>query len=788
MSYTPKYTLGANVENLILYANAWYGQGNALDNVLVSTISGQTLDGGAGNDVLIGQASNTSFIETKGNGSDTIYGFDTTDTIRLDSYGLTSFAQVKALTSQVGADAVLSFANGEKLVLKNTLTTSLTADNFLLGLDTSKLTSTFSDDFNTLSLKMNGGTWLTQYGNGDVNNLTKHTLSSNGELEAYMDASYNGTSKTALGINPFAIDNGILTITAAPTPAQDLQYLGNLSYTSGLLTTKTSFSQEYGYFEIKAKLPSGSGFWPAFWLLPADNTWPPELDVFEQLGGDPSTVYMTTHTKTATSSNLMDQVKIDVDTTQWHTYGVNWGPSTITFYIDGQAVAEMATPDTMKKEMYMLLNLAVGGWGGTPVAGSTAQMQVDYVKAYATADTVSTTVNGVHSAYSPTTSATASLSSPAVAPLAASAVVASPSVVTHTAPKAVGDSFSINEGGKLILDAAHGVLANDTHDAALTLGAALQTGPSHGTLSLAADGSLTYTASDGYHGADSFTYLARDSSGASMAATAIINVAQVLPTVGADKITASYATPTTVNAATLLANDSDSAGYALSVTSVSGATHGTVAMNAQGVITFTPDAFFSGLASFTYTAADAYGDAAQGTVTVSVAPEIRPLSTYIYGTAGNDVIDKHTSGYGWMINGGAGNDTILGGAGANSLNGGAGNDVIVGGTGNDVITGGAGADKMTGGGGADVFVFTPGDLTSLSRGAVDQITDFVSGSAASLHDTLRFMGFGKAASLTYAATNSDGSYTYHLNDGANSGDLIIQSDGHKLVAGDYLFM
>ena len=441
MSYTPKYTLGANVENLILYANAWYGQGNALDNVLVSTISGQTLDGGAGNDVLIGQASNTSFIETKGNGSDTIYGFDTTDTIRLDSYGLTSFAQVKALTSQVGADAVLSFANGEKLVLKNTLTTSLTADNFLLGLDTSKLTSTFSDDFNTLSLKMNGGTWLTQYGNGDVNNLTKHTLSSNGELEAYMDASYNGTSKTALGINPFAIDNGILTITAAPTPAQDLQYLGNLSYTSGLLTTKTSFSQEYGYFEIKAKLPSGSGFWPAFWLLPADNSWPPELDVFEQLGGDPSTVYMTTHTKTATSSNLMDQVKIDVDTTQWHTYGVNWGPSTITFYIDGQAVAEMATPDTMKKEMYMLLNLAVGGWGGTPVAGSTAQMQVDYVKAYATADTVSTTVNGVHSAYSPTTSATASLSSPAVAPLAASAVVASPSVVTHTAPKAVSDSF-----------------------------------------------------------------------------------------------------------------------------------------------------------------------------------------------------------------------------------------------------------------------------------------------------------------------------------------------------------
>jgi beta-glucanase (GH16 family) len=779
-SYVGKYTLGANVENLVLYTNAWYGEGNDLDNVLVSTLAGQTLNGGAGNDVLIAQTGNTTFIEAKGNGSDTVYGFNSTDSIRLDNYGLTSFAQVKAITAQVGADTMLNFSNGEHLILKNTLASSLSADNFLLGLDTSKMTSTFADEFNSLSLTMNGGTWLTQFGNGTTPTVGMRTLASNGELEVYMDAAYKGTGKTALGINPFSIDNGVLTITAAPTPKSDLSVLGNLPYTSGLLTTRTTFAQEYGYFEIKAKMPSGQGFWPSFWLLPSDGTWPPEIDVFEQLGGDPTTLYSTTHFTTAANPNTANQNRINVDTTQWHTYGVNWGPTTITYYIDGQAVAEQPTPASMQKEMYMLVNMAVGGWAGTPVAGSTAQMQVDYVHAYATSDTVSTTINGVHTTYTP---GTVSSSAPVSAPQ-----VVSPPVVTYAAPKAVADSFAGVEGGKLTVDAAHGVLANDTHDAALTMSATIQTGPAHGTIALAADGSFTYTAEAGYHGTDSFTYLAKDSSGASSVATATVNVAQVLPTVGADKMTAAYATPTTINAADLLANDSHSAGYALSVTGVSDATHGTVSMNAQGVITFTPDAFFNGDATFSYTASDAYGDAAQGTVTVSVAPEVKPSSTYVYGTAGNDVIDKHVSTFGWMIAGGDGNDFIMGGAGNNSLNGGAGNDTIMGGTGNDMITGGIGADKMTGNGGQDIFVFNAGDLMSSAKGAVDQITDFISGSTNNVHDTLRFVGFTKAATLSYTSTNSDGSYNYHVTDGANSGDIVIQSDGHKLVTGDYLFM
>src|SRR5206468_2525137 len=97
------------------------------------------------------------------------------------------------------------------------------------------------------------------------------TLSSNGEQQYYSDSS--------VGVNPFAVANGVLDITASPGANP-----GALWYNSGLITTEGMFSQTYGYFEMRAKLPAGQGMWPAFWLLPSDKSWPPELDVLEAFG------------------------------------------------------------------------------------------------------------------------------------------------------------------------------------------------------------------------------------------------------------------------------------------------------------------------------------------------------------------------------------------------------------------------------------------------------------------------------------------------------------------------
>src|SRR5262249_36388869 len=70
--------------------------------------------------------------------------------------------------------------------------------------------------------------------------------------------------------DPFAIDRGVLEIIAHPTPMNVIMGAEDYPYVSGLISTKPSFSQTYGYFEMRAELPQGKGLWPAFWMLPTD--------------------------------------------------------------------------------------------------------------------------------------------------------------------------------------------------------------------------------------------------------------------------------------------------------------------------------------------------------------------------------------------------------------------------------------------------------------------------------------------------------------------------------------
>ena len=227
------------------------------------------------------------------------------------------------------------------------------------------MSMTFNDEFNALSASASGMgvTWRTTL-------RGQRTLGANAETEYYSDSS--------VGVNPFSISNGVLDITAAP--GKNLPY--GLTYTSGALTTQYSFSQLYGYFEMRAELPSGAGMWPAFWLLPADGSWPPELDVVEMLGNDPGTLYETLHSnKQGTTGYSVDVPDVSL---AFHTYGVLWSATTVSWYFDGRLIAAAATPADMHKAMFMLVNLAVGGYGSWPgpAAGETGHMLVDYVRAY----------------------------------------------------------------------------------------------------------------------------------------------------------------------------------------------------------------------------------------------------------------------------------------------------------------------------------------------------------------------------------------------------------------------
>lgn len=221
------YKLPDNFENLVVTGDNRYAFGNALDNIIKGGSGHQTLDGGQGNDVLIGGDGADTFVVSRGNGSDLIFDFGATDTVRLNGYNLNSFDAVRAQMVQVEANVMLNLGSDEMLVFKDTTIGKLQPSQFELPIDKSGMTLSFSDDFNSLSL-WNGhsGTWDSNFPWGAPNGST---LSSNGELQWYIDANYGPTSS----VHPFSVANGVLTITAAQAADNIKPYINNTNSLRG---------------------------------------------------------------------------------------------------------------------------------------------------------------------------------------------------------------------------------------------------------------------------------------------------------------------------------------------------------------------------------------------------------------------------------------------------------------------------------------------------------------------------------------------------------------------------
>ncbi|MBV8975943.1 MAG: glycoside hydrolase family 16 protein [Alphaproteobacteria bacterium] len=243
-------------------------------------------------------------------------------------------------------------------------------------------TLTFDEEFNSLSLwDGTSGRWGTDFWYDPLNG-NGNTLDGNGEQEWYINSNFLPTN----GSKPWTVQNGVLTLRGRHASKTIQPLINNYKYTSGELNSYHSFSQLYGYFEMRAQLPASQGMWPAFWMLPEDGSWPPEIDIMEVLGNDPTTLYTSAHSEqNGQEVNYGVATKVPDTSKAFHTYAVDWEKDTITWYFDGQQVYQLATPPDFHKPMFIEVNLALGGYWPGDVDSTTVfpgQYKIDYIHAY----------------------------------------------------------------------------------------------------------------------------------------------------------------------------------------------------------------------------------------------------------------------------------------------------------------------------------------------------------------------------------------------------------------------
>jgi beta-glucanase (GH16 family) len=539
---------------------------------------------------------------------------------------------------------------------------------------------TFDDEFNSFVSSPNGSAgWMTAYPYVGPN-----------ARELTGDYQNEYLSDSSVGTNPFSVQNGVLTITASKAAAGSNPY--GLPYTSGIITSYKSLSQTYGYFEISAQLPTGAGLWPSFYMLPTAANYTSELDVFETLGSTPNTIESTIHWESnGVWHATTDTITVANTQTGFHTYGVDWEPTTTTFYMDGQVIAAIPTPSQMDVPMYMIAVLQVGdtntAYPGHPTSSSEfpASMQINYVRAYATANTIqvggtaaiktaaitgkvqvkganqqgvvisllnaagtviATQTTDANGKFSFTSLAAGNYQVRYTPPAGDSLASGGPAVTTSglTAVETLTDGQSLTlasqtiltsdpgpSGGGGTITVGHGQTVNLTGKllALITPGVTGDTETitaikaTAGTVTLGTGGAVTYQAPAS--GTATLTYTVTDQNGDSAAFNTGI-VIDPGPKTAAGSGTVTVGGTLSLGASIAALITPGVAGDTETVTAVK-TNGGSVTLGANGAISFKAPAT-AGTETVTYTVIDQYGDTATGAYTVTVLPGAANLQSH----------------------------------------------------------------------------------------------------------------------------------------------------------------
>lgn len=186
------------------------------------------------------------------------------------------------------------------------------------------------------------------------------TIASNHELQWYQPAAVQ-------------VRDGVLELTAAAMPQRTTDG-HTLPYRSGMVSTgpvssrgrDASFSFTYGYVEATVRVPTFAGAWPALWLLSADRTSLPEIDIFENYANRPGRFTSRVHQRVDG-----DKQSEGIETTDphratgWNTVGVLWTATKVDFFVNGQLTGSVTDPTLIPHTpMYLIINLALGGRAG----------------------------------------------------------------------------------------------------------------------------------------------------------------------------------------------------------------------------------------------------------------------------------------------------------------------------------------------------------------------------------------------------------------------------------------
>jgi Ca2+-binding RTX toxin-like protein len=810
--YWGPVTLAANVENLFLMSGgSTYAMGNALNNIIVAGDVHALLDGGAGDDVLVGGKGADVFNVTAGNGSDAIMNFQIGfDAIRLNGYGITSFSQLLSRGAQTGADTTFTFSNGEKLVLRDTQITDLHAYDF-------DMSPTYTAPAGFTVIPKAGQAWVANgwyvlnnaWGAGGLTEGTDFTINS-----AYNKADLTaGTTfnwsfpltadnyqpikaypEVIFGVSPYGnVYNATDKANVFPLQVSDI-----VSLTADYSVTHSGNSGGYNvaYDIWLTSVPHGNQTTVTnevmVWVHKGD--FPPFGDVVgTYTNGDfHATVY---HTGTYTA------VVADQD----------WNAGTLDVAHLLSALGEMGI--VSDSEYLASIELGAEVTSGT---GSLTINNLD-LNVQSHGENGSIIQKLVTGAGTTVTEILAEV--PQEAP--------KPEPVAHT-PEFVGytdnASFSVAEGSKTVA-----TLAATDADTGSVLHYTITGGADAALFAIDADtGALTFKATPDYEApADSgknnvYDLVVSVSDGALSKDLAVsVNVTNVneLPTAPASS-TLSIVQSRTSAAMAIGALDIDGDVLSYAVKSGAAPTKGTVVFDAaHGTYTYKAADHAIGTDSFVIQVSDGHGGIVEQAVTVTIGERIDTLvgnsnrewlnggewtdhinggggNDMIYGGAGNDVL--HGDAGDDTISGDDGDDLLYGDDGNDFLHGGAGNDKLYGGAGNDILNGGDGNDYMEGGTGDDTYyVYQTGDTVFEQAGeGVDTIITLLR--SYKLGENFENLTYNGASNFTgtgngldnviTGASGSDILYGLAGNDslfGSGGNDTLYGGDGDDLLNGGY---